>query len=73
MYRQSWGEQLSTVISPVVVVLDIQSEECTVINSPSNFSCGRARWVPNSTNELAFVGYDSEPLKLGFVYCFNRK
>lgn len=64
---------LTTVINPVVIVLDIQSEECTVVNSPPNFSCGRARWVPNSTKELIYVGYVNEPVKIGLLYCFNRK
>uniref|UniRef100_A0A1X7UL96 Acylamino-acid-releasing enzyme N-terminal domain-containing protein n=1 Tax=Amphimedon queenslandica TaxID=400682 RepID=A0A1X7UL96_AMPQE len=72
VYRQSWGEQLTTVINPIIVVLDIKTEECTVIDSPSNYSCGRARWVPDSTKELVYVGYNNEPLKLGLLYC-NRK
>ncbi|XP_019853674.1 PREDICTED: acylamino-acid-releasing enzyme-like isoform X2 [Amphimedon queenslandica] len=73
VYRQSWGELLTTVINPIIVVLDIKTEECTVIDSPSNYSCGRARWVPDSTKELVYVGYNNEPLKLGLLYFLNRK
>lgn len=73
IFQESWGEQLSTVINPVVIVLDILSEECVVVEPEGrDVSLGKARWLPGSNKELVFVGYENNPRKLGFVYCQNR-
>lgn len=72
-FREHWGERITSVVQPVVVVIDLSTEECIIVDCPDNLSCGLAQWVPDSINELVFVGYDNFPLKLGFVYCFNRK
>ena len=32
MFESNWGEQLMSVVNPLPVVLDIDSEECTVID-----------------------------------------
>jgi hypothetical protein len=32
VYESDWGEQLTSVVNPLPVVLDIQSEECTIID-----------------------------------------
>ena len=31
MFEAHWGEQLSSVIDPVVVVMDVEREECVVM------------------------------------------
>ena len=33
VYENSWGEQLSTVVNPIPVVLNLCTEECTVLNT----------------------------------------
>ena len=33
VYESDWGEQLPSVVNPLPVVLDLQSEECTVIDT----------------------------------------
>ena len=33
VYESDWGEQLTSVVNPLPVVLDLQSEECTVIDT----------------------------------------
>ena len=73
VYRESWGELLSTVTDPVVVVLDWVSGDCSVVvGCTEDISACHAHWLPGSNEELVFVGYANNPLKLGFVYCFNR-
>ena len=32
MYESDWGEQLTSVVNPLPVVLDLHTEECTVID-----------------------------------------
>ena len=72
-YRESWGEQLTTVTDPVVMVLEWASGDCSVApGCTEDISASSAHWLPGSNEELVFVGYSNNPLKLGFVYCFNR-
>ena len=33
VYETSWGEQLSSVVNPIPVVLNLCTEECTVLNT----------------------------------------
>ena len=73
MFQENWGEQLTKVVQPVVVVLDIASEECSVFEPKGrDLSLGKAQWLPGSNTELVFVGYENDPRKLGFIYCVNR-
>ena len=32
MYESNWGEQLSSVVNPLPVVLNLHTEECTVLD-----------------------------------------
>lgn len=38
MFESHWGEQLSTVVDPVPVVMSLQSEECVVVDIGDNVS-----------------------------------
>ena len=33
MFESNWGEQLSSVVNPIPVVLNLHSEECTAIDT----------------------------------------
>ena len=33
VYETSWGEQLSSVVNPIPVVLNLCTEECTVLDT----------------------------------------
>ena len=33
MFESNWGEQLSSVVNPVPVVLNLDNEECTVLDT----------------------------------------
>ena len=33
VYETSWGEQLSSVVNPLPVVLNLYTEECTVLDT----------------------------------------
>lgn len=32
MYEDHWGEQLSSVVDPIPVVMSVESEECVVVD-----------------------------------------
>lgn len=81
MSEDHWGEQLTSVVDPVVVVMNVESEECVVIDVGEHVSAGQAIWVPSPTTvdgemggekEVVCVGWENKPRKLGFVYCLNR-
>ena len=38
VYEDHWGEQLSSVVDPAVVVMDVGSEECAVVGIGENVS-----------------------------------
>ena len=33
VYETSWGEQLSSVVNPLPVVLNLHTEDCTVLDT----------------------------------------
>ncbi|KAL5515529.1 hypothetical protein EMCRGX_G000706 [Ephydatia muelleri] len=75
-YEDSWGERLKKVVQPVVVVLEWDTEECYVVDLQDKYgsiSAGLAQWVPGDPYGVAFVGWENEPRKLGFVACMNRR
>jgi acylaminoacyl-peptidase len=70
--EDDWGEQLTSVVDPVVVVMSVKSEECEVVEIGDDVSAGQAVWVPEEGGEVVCVGWENKPRKLGFVYCLNR-
>ncbi len=62
------------MVKPVVVVLNLTSEDYVVFDpNDKDLSLGKSRWLPGSNTELVFVGYNSLPRKLGFIYCVNKR
>ena len=71
-YEQDWGEQMVAKVSPVLVKLWLETEQpvdCQVVEAGGEYSPGLVRrWAGG----LVGVGYNTEPRKLGKVYCSNR-
>ncbi|XP_035168227.1 acylamino-acid-releasing enzyme-like [Oxyura jamaicensis] len=73
MYREDWGEALSTRSVPVLCVLDIEGSSVTVLEGvPEHVSPGQALWSPDDTG-VVFVGWWHEPFRLGLSACSNRR
>ena len=41
MCEEDWGEQLTSVVDPVVVVMSLENEECDVVEIGEDVSGGR--------------------------------
>ena len=70
---EEWGEQLVGKADPVIVKLDLSSEQpvsCEVVAGVAqDYSPGLVRpWAGG----LVGVGYRTTPRRLGKVYCSNR-
>ncbi|XP_072438743.1 acylamino-acid-releasing enzyme isoform X1 [Chiloscyllium punctatum] len=73
VFWEDWGETLMKKTTPVLCVLDIESNNISVLEGiPEYISPGQAFWAPNDTG-IIFVGWDHEPQRLGLAYCTNRK
>ncbi|KAM7539822.1 hypothetical protein Aperf_G00000034934 [Anoplocephala perfoliata] len=79
IYEETWGEGLSTVVRPVICLLDLQSEEVECIQSQLEKLDSEAKhWSfddPHLTPDgkgLVFVAYDNEPYRLGMKFCYQR-
>ncbi|NWI69860.1 ACPH enzyme, partial [Todus mexicanus] len=73
VYREDWGETLSTRSVPVLCVLDIEGNSISVLEGvPEHLSPGQAFWSPGDTG-VVFVGWWHEPFRLGLRHCTNRR
>ncbi|XP_066859266.1 acylamino-acid-releasing enzyme isoform X4 [Anser cygnoides] len=73
VYREDWGEALSTCSIPVLCVLDIEGSNISVLEGvPEHVSPGQALWSPDDTG-VVFVGWWHEPFRLGLSACSNRR
>eukprot|EP01132_Coremiostelium_polycephalum_P006688 gene6688-8274_t len=73
LQRDDWGETYSTITSPSIFVLDIESEKVIPIEPfPSDkLTAGQVIWSKDG-NGLVFVAWDIKFRKLGIRACFNR-
>ncbi|NXN24025.1 APEH enzyme, partial [Nycticryphes semicollaris] len=73
VYREDWGEALSTRSVPVLCVLDLEDSSLSVLESiPEHLSPGQALWSPDGYG-VVFVGWWHEPFRLGLRACSNRR
>ncbi|NWX42038.1 APEH enzyme, partial [Steatornis caripensis] len=73
VYREDWGEALSTRSVPVLCALDIEGSSISVLEGvPEHLSPGQAFWSPGDTG-VVFVGWWHEPFRLGLRHCTNRR
>ncbi|XP_054634012.1 acylamino-acid-releasing enzyme isoform X1 [Dunckerocampus dactyliophorus] len=73
VFYEDWGETLVHKSHPVLCVLDIESNNVSVLEGvPENISPGQAFWAPSDTG-VVFVGWWHEPFRLGLKFCPNRR
>ncbi|NXV73329.1 APEH enzyme, partial [Atlantisia rogersi] len=73
VYREDWGEALSSRSVPVLCALDIEGSSVSVLEGiPEHLSPGQAFWSPGDTG-VVFVGWWHEPFRLGLRHCTNRR
>ncbi|MBN3311238.1 APEH enzyme, partial [Amia calva] len=73
VFHEDWGETLVNKSIPVLCVLDIESNNISVLEGiPDNISPGQAFWAPGDTG-VVFVGWCHEPFRLGLKFCPNRR
>uniref|UniRef100_A0A8C6X6Q2 acylaminoacyl-peptidase n=1 Tax=Naja naja TaxID=35670 RepID=A0A8C6X6Q2_NAJNA len=72
VFYEDWGETLVAKSIPVLCVLDIESNNVSVLEGiPEYISPGQAFWTPDDTG-VVFTGWYHEPFRLGLKYCINR-
>ncbi|XP_054694133.1 acylamino-acid-releasing enzyme-like isoform X1 [Grus americana] len=73
VYREDWGEALSTRSVPVLCALDLEGSSISVLEGvPEHLSPGQALWSPDDRG-VVFVGWWHEPFRLGLTACSNRR
>ncbi|KAM9374507.1 LOW QUALITY PROTEIN: acylamino-acid-releasing enzyme [Phaethornis superciliosus] len=73
LYREDWGEMLTTRSVPVLCTLDMESSSVSVLEGiPEHLSPGQALWSPDDRG-VVFVGWWHEPFRLGLSACSNRR
>ncbi|XP_071611672.1 acylamino-acid-releasing enzyme-like isoform X2 [Heliangelus exortis] len=73
LYREDWGETLTTRSVPVLCTLDMKGSSISVLEGiPEHLSPGQALWSPDDRG-VVFVGWWHEPFRLGLSACSNRR
>ena len=72
LFEESWGEQLTEVINPVICILNIKEQKLKIIeNIPADVS--PAQPVFRGNDVIVFEGIKTTPFRLGRIYCENRE
>ncbi|WAR25704.1 ACPH-like protein [Mya arenaria] len=73
LFREEWGEGLVGKHHAQLCVLDLDTQEVTVLESMLyNVSVAYARWAPDDKG-IVFTGWHEDPYRLGLIYCPMRK
>ncbi|XP_074645088.1 acylamino-acid-releasing enzyme-like [Tubulanus polymorphus] len=73
LFREDWGEQLVGLHHPVICILDIETEEISVLDGiPEDLSPATPKWR-HTDDGIVFIGYCHDPYRLGLIYCLQRK
>uniref|UniRef100_A0A3P8V6W7 acylaminoacyl-peptidase n=1 Tax=Cynoglossus semilaevis TaxID=244447 RepID=A0A3P8V6W7_CYNSE len=73
VYRDDWGEGLTTKSNPVICVVNLQNGNVHVLQGVEpGVSPGQALWAPGSQS-VFFIGWYHEPFRLGLKFCSNRR
>jgi hypothetical protein len=72
MFNDSWGEQMSTRVKPVIAIFNLLTDEFEIVDSfLDGFAPANVVWYKNEG--LVFAAYQTKPYKLGYIYCPIRK
>uniref|UniRef100_A0A2P2LK43 Acylamino-acid-releasing enzyme n=2 Tax=Rhizophora mucronata TaxID=61149 RepID=A0A2P2LK43_RHIMU len=75
-WEEDWGETYAGKRRPALFVLNINSGKVQpVLGIKRSLSVGQVVWAPSTQGThqyLVFVGWLSDPRKLGMKYCYNR-
>ncbi|KAK2647146.1 hypothetical protein Ddye_022341 [Dipteronia dyeriana] len=76
-WEEDWGETYAGKRQPTLFVININSGEVEAVKGISkSLSIGQVVWAPSAEGlyqYLVFVGWSSNPRKLGIKYCYNRR
>ncbi|XP_065863188.1 acylamino-acid-releasing enzyme isoform X2 [Euphorbia lathyris] len=71
-WEEDWGETYAGKRQPALFVISTNSGEVQPVKGVAkSLSTGQVVWAP-SNQFLIFVGWSSDPRKLGIKYCYNR-
>ncbi|WCJ23909.1 Acylamino-acid-releasing enzyme [Euphorbia peplus] len=71
-WEEDWGETYAGKRQPALFVISTSSGQVQPIKGVAkSLSIGQVVWAP-SDQFLVFVGWSSDPRKLGIKYCYNR-
>ncbi|KAJ6318681.1 hypothetical protein OIU76_014105 [Salix suchowensis] len=75
-WEEDWGETYAGKRQPALFLIDIKSGQVQPVKGISkSLSIGQVVWAPSTQGlhqYLVFVGWSSNPRKLGIKYCYNR-
>ncbi|KAF2313927.1 hypothetical protein GH714_020650 [Hevea brasiliensis] len=75
-WEEDWGETYAGKRQPALFVINTSSGEVQPVKGiAKSLSVGQVVWAPStggSNQYLVFVGWSSDPRKLGIKYCSNR-
>lgn len=72
MFRQDWGEQLAGKYSSVIAVYDLDQDIVNILEGvPEDLCPGQVIWSPDGAS-IVGVALQTQPRKLGLIYCTNR-
>uniref|UniRef100_A0A6N2MP39 acylaminoacyl-peptidase n=1 Tax=Salix viminalis TaxID=40686 RepID=A0A6N2MP39_SALVM len=75
-WEEDWGETYAGKRQPALFLIDINSGQVQPVKGISkSLSIGQVVWAPSTQGlhqYLVFVGWSSNPRKLGIKYCYNR-
>ncbi|PSN30871.1 hypothetical protein C0J52_25569 [Blattella germanica] len=73
VFRPDWGEQLVGKHQSVIMVCDVKSEAIKELEGvPGHLTPGQVIWAPDGKGVVGVV-WETEPRRLGLVYCTNRR
>ncbi|XP_060187651.1 acylamino-acid-releasing enzyme-like isoform X2 [Lycium barbarum] len=75
-WEEEWGETYAGKRQPALFIIDVNSGEVRPVEGMGkSLSVGQVVWAPSREGlqqYLVFVGWPSDPRKLGIKYCYNR-
>ncbi|CAH0554422.1 unnamed protein product [Brassicogethes aeneus] len=72
VFVQDWGEQLVGKKKSVIAQYDVETDSVEILSGiPDNKCVAQPKYNPDGSGVVG-VAYETEPRKLGLIYCSNR-